>query len=161
MADDAMESESFGAITKLTPDGRRAIIRSGNNTAYVFDFIDGNWVETMRLTASDPDVVGIAHSIDITDDGSTVLLGAPNAKVNGVFWYGAAALFDLEAPLGDLNCDGVISTVDLLILFSNWGDCFYWDPEDGCLLLGGCLGDLNLDCTVDTSDLLILLSNWG
>ena len=96
-----------------------------------------------------------------TDDGSTALLGAPSSKVDGVFWYGAAVLFDLQAPLGDLNCDGVVSIADLLTLLSNWGYCFYWNPEDGCLLMGGCPGDLNLDCTVGTSDLLILLSNWG
>ena len=155
IASDAQTQDHFGATTKLTPDGQRTIIKAGNGSAYVFDIIDSKWIETMRLIASGPNVLGIGRAIDITDDGSTALLGAPNSRVDGVFWYGAAVLFDLEAPLGDFNCDGVISTIDLLTLFSNWGTCF------DCEFFNGCPADLNLDCTVNISDLLILLSNWG
>ena len=155
IASDAQTQDFFGAHTKLTPDGQRAIINSGNNAPYVFDFIDNQWVNTMRLTASDTEVGIIGDAIAITDDGSTALLGAPSSRVNGVVWYGAAALFDLAAPLGDLDCDGVISTVDLLEFFSNWGACY------DCEFLGGCPGDFDLDCTVGISDLEILLNNWG
>lgn len=156
-----LSQDKFGARNKITPDGQRAIIKSGHGIVYVFDHLLSDWIETKRLTSSDPNVVGIGGSISITDDGSTALLGAPNAKVDGMFYYGAAALFDLEAPLGDLNCDGVISTIDILELFANWGSCFYWDPEDDCEYHFGCPADLDLDCWVGLSDLEILLDNWG
>jgi hypothetical protein len=53
-------------------------------------------------------------------------------------------------PIGDLNGDGVVDVLDLLILLAAWGDC---GDE--------CPADLNGDGVVDVSDLLILLSNWG
>ena len=53
----------------------------------------------------------------------------------------------------DLNQDGSVSTIDLLILFSLWGPCPN-EPED-------CPGDLNGDQTVNTSDLLILFAAWS
>ena len=53
----------------------------------------------------------------------------------------------------DLNQDGSVSTIDLLILFSLWGPCPD-EPED-------CPGDLNGDQTVNTSDLLILFAAWS
>jgi len=61
----------------------------------------------------------------------------------------------LNCALGcfaDLNCDGVVSTMDLLILFANWGLC---PPGSGCT------SDLDCDDTVSTNDLLILFANWG
>ena len=53
---------------------------------------------------------------------------------------------------GDLDGDGVVSTSDLLILFSNWGLC----P-----VKGDCPADLDGDGIVSTSDLLILFANRG
>ena len=51
------------------------------------------------------------------------------------------------APIGDLNGDGVIGSIDLYLLFSQWG-------TDGS-------ADLDGSGIVGTSDLLILLGNWG
>lgn len=56
-----------------------------------------------------------------------------------------------SAVLGDLNGDGVVGVVDLLILLGSWGPC-----AKGC-----CSADLDLDGTVGVADLLILLANWG
>lgn len=56
-----------------------------------------------------------------------------------------------EIP-GDIDNSGSVSTSDLLILLSNWGDCA--DCKN-------CPADLDNDCNVGTSDLLILLANWG
>lgn len=53
---------------------------------------------------------------------------------------------------GDINGDGVVNGLDLLILLSAWGTCS--DPND-------CPADLNDDGVVDGLDLLVLLSNWG
>ena len=74
-----------------------------------------------RLTAADANVVGLAGAIDICDHGSIALLGASSSKIDRVFLHGAAALFDIDASLGDLNCDGLSNVVELIILFSNWG----------------------------------------
>ncbi|MCH8823055.1 MAG: DUF3466 family protein [Planctomycetes bacterium] len=64
----------------------------------------------------------------------------------------AVLLTPIKGTLGDLNGDCQVSTVDLLLLFSNWGPC------DDC---GDCPADLDGNCTVSTTDLLILFSNWG
>ena len=121
---------------------------------FLFDRIDEEWVETIRIMPWHEDVVGFGKGFSITDDGSTALIGAPNTPLNGEFWGGAAVLFDLDAPLGDLDCDGIITATDLLALLTSWGPC-------DCDFPGGCPADLDLDCTVGASDLLILLANWG
>ncbi len=146
--------DHFGRWLTITPDGQRAIIYGGGNTGYVFDGIDKEWVETMRIRPWSEDVLGLGKALDITDDGSIGLFGSPNSRVDGVLWYGAVVLFDLDAPLGDLDCDGFITAVDLLALLASWGPC-------DCEILGGCPADLDLDCTVGVGDLLILLTNWG
>lgn len=64
----------------------------------------------------------------------------------------AVLLTPLEAQLGDLDNDCVVSVSDLLVLFSSWGSC------ENC---AWCLADLDQDCTVGVSDLLILFANWG
>ncbi len=51
----------------------------------------------------------------------------------------------------DLNGDGVVDVIDLLILLAAWGKC----PNGQA-----CPADLNNDGIVDVSDLLILLANW-
>ncbi len=53
---------------------------------------------------------------------------------------------------GDLDGDGVVGSVDLIILLGSWGRCVDCDA---------CLADLNEDCVVGTTDLLLLLGNWG
>ena len=55
-------------------------------------------------------------------------------------------------PAGDMNGDGVVGTLDLMILLNSWGSCA------DCV---NCPVDLNGDCTVGATDLLILLANWG
>lgn len=54
---------------------------------------------------------------------------------------------------GDLNCDGVVSVADLLIVLDNWGEC----PGG----TSGCEGDANHDGLVNVEDLLIILDHWG
>jgi hypothetical protein len=60
-----------------------------------------------------------------------------------------------DAPItcpADLNDDGVVDGLDLLVLLGNWGSC------DNC---NDCTADLNNDCIVDGLDLLLLLADWG
>jgi hypothetical protein len=51
---------------------------------------------------------------------------------------------------GDIDGDGDVDTVDLLLLLGDWG-----------CTGGGCIGDLNGDGITDAADLLILLGNRG
>jgi len=60
------------------------------------------------------------------------------------------------APLvaaADLNFDGVVGIVDLLMLLEIWGPCS--GPCDTCL------GDIDGNCRVGIGDFLALLSSWG
>ena len=54
---------------------------------------------------------------------------------------------------GDLDGDGVVGVLDLLILLAGWGPCP--DPPDACS------ADLDADGFVGILDLLTLLANWG
>ena len=71
---------------------------------------------------------------------------------NGLLEEGTAAIGGTVIPApctGDLNGDGTVDTLDLLILLANWGT-------------GGDGADLDLpDTVVDTADLLVLLAAWG
>ncbi len=59
-----------------------------------------------------------------------------------------------DGPAGDLDGDGVVGILDLLILLATWGPC---DPP----CPPACLADIDANCTVNVLDLLILLANWG
>ena len=62
----------------------------------------------------------------------------------------------LPAPNpADLNADGVVDTLDLGILLSQWTGVSPILCGPGC-----CRADLNGDCIVDSIDLGILLSSW-
>jgi len=57
-----------------------------------------------------------------------------------------------SAVPGDLNDDGAVDGMDLMILLAAWGECSKPDV---------CPADLNDDGTVDGADLLALLSEWS
>lgn len=88
-------------------------------------------------------------------DAGAMSGGAPGDEYTlvGGFWVGGADSSEPECSIpADINCDGVVDGLDLLVMLSAWGECA--DPND-------CPADLNNDGTVDGLDLLILLSNWG
>jgi hypothetical protein len=57
----------------------------------------------------------------------------------------------IEAPLGDLNCDGSVSEDDFWLLLDAWGPC----PSEV-----SCPGDLDGNGAVDVVDFLLMLANW-
>ena len=59
----------------------------------------------------------------------------------------------MQGPDADLDGDGSVGILDLLILLTNWGPCP--DPPDPCP------ADLDGDGTVGIFDLLILITNWS
>ena len=60
---------------------------------------------------------------------------------------------DLGPPLvGDLNHDGLVDFVDVLVVLADWGSCV---PPDLCP------GDANGDGMVDFVDILLILTNWS
>jgi len=80
-----------------------------------------------------PDECEIAANPDLDADGSGVL--------------------DSCEARGDLNGDGIVDVVDLLVLLGQWGPC---PPPDE-----PCPADLDGNGVVDVLDLLALLGNWG
>jgi hypothetical protein len=98
-ANDGAAGDSFGYSVAL--DGTTAVVGAqaatvGGNlyqgAAYVFTETDGTWSETQKLTASD----GAAYDNfgnGVALSGTTVIVGAPDATVNGNVAQGAAYVF--------------------------------------------------------------------
>ena len=61
--------------------------------------------------------------------------------------------YEFQGSSCDLNGDGSVGILDLLILLGSWGPCP--DPPNPCP------ADLNGDGSVGILDLLMLLANWG
>lgn len=64
------------------------------------------------------------------------------------------SLFGDRICLGDANRDQMINVSDLLVLLSEWGECYGDDP-----LI--CSADMNGDGRINVTDLLALLGAWG
>lgn len=131
---------------------------------------NGTYFYNSGTSMASPHVAGVASlmlSVDPTlshDDIESMLqstavdLGDPgfdNSFGHGRINAHAAllAVIDNLPVFGDLNDDGIVDVLDLLILLAAWGPC----PA----LPDPCPADLNESGTVDVQDLLLLLSNWG
>lgn len=102
-ADDGAAGDSFGYLVSLY--GRTAVVGApaatiGSNQAqgavYVFRHENGTWTQVQKLTASD----GAAFDDfgnSVAFDGKTLLVGAPDAAVNGNAGQGAAYVFTQSA----------------------------------------------------------------
>ncbi len=150
--------------------------------AHLFRKDAGEWVEIVKLTASDGSPnAGFGAPVVVHND--VAFIGAPHGSESPGTVYifvGMAGLDcnengdpdgcdifegssqdqngngipdECEIP-GDLDGDGVVGILDLLMLLAAWGPC---DPP----CPPACVGDLDANCTVNVIDLLILLSNWG
>lgn len=63
--------------------------------------------------------------------------------------------WDPRAITGDINNDGTVDVVDMLLLLAAWGPC----PQ--CPGPQECPADLNGNCQVSIVDFLALLLHWG
>ena len=97
---------------------------------------------------------GMNSSVRALTDYNSELIAGGDFVTAGEHVSAYWARWGSDAPLGDLDGDCTISTSDLLILFSNWGQCP--PPEKS-----ECPADLDGNGAVNTSDLLILFANWG
>ena len=98
-ADDGAAFDNFGLSVALkgstilvgspaAPIGTNA----GQGALYVFTESNGNWTQTQKLTASDG-AANESFGESVALEGSTALVGAYNATINGHTWQGAAYIF--------------------------------------------------------------------
>ena len=126
-------------------------------------------IGTIRISSGA--VVEVVDGVDNDCDGSVadvmycqnleVAVGA-ELRTNGYIIYtsnldnqgviiGEDDIIIINPPvLGDLNGDGLVNVLDLLVIVADWGDCN-----------GECPSDLNGDATVNVLDLLIVIANWS
>ncbi|WP_436929511.1 FG-GAP repeat protein [Halosimplex halobium] len=104
-ASDATEDDEFGSAVAVTPDGSTAVVGAPGNAelpsgdkAYVFD-LSGSPTETARLVPSDGAAGGrdrFGADVAVSDDGETVVVGAPLAPYDGSPGPGKVYVYDLS-----------------------------------------------------------------
>jgi len=109
--------------------------------------LDSGQSYVIEVVAETPDWGWSYNSGDFYPYGDAFVSGAPTLS-DQCFRTWAVCI---ECP-ADLNGDGTVDVVDLLLLISQWGEC---PPE------GPCLGDLDESGVVDVLDILSLLGAWG
>lgn len=105
-AKDGEKKDMFGVSAEVADDGTTAIIcaKEGGNpnsrfegSAYVFERSDGNWSQQAKLTARNGDAGdGFGASVDLSSDGTTVVIGADEDEHPNGENAGAAYVFDRE-----------------------------------------------------------------
>ena len=97
----------------------------------------------------DPGFSGAWSSYPFFPSGTVIV----SDRSGGLFILDVSAAIGSGCSLGDLDGDGTVGIIDLLILLSEWGPCP--DPPDECP------ADLDGDGAVGILDLLSLLANWS
>jgi len=149
--------------------------------AYVFRMEDTGWKEIVKLLPSDPQGLGQFGGGPVSGDVAFIGAAGQSESPGMVYVYAgmtgtdcnhngepdACDIFDGTSEdvdgdgipdecegWGDLNGDGVVDVLDLLLLLEAWGPC---DPP----CPPACDGDTDGDCVVDVLDLLEVLSHWS
>lgn len=115
-ASDGADWTQFGESVAVSRNGSTIVVgSSGHNNstgaAYVFSGSDGSWTQTAELTASDGvDYTYFGHSVAVSADGATVLVGAYDQGTGGTAylfgdqsgsWLQTAELTASDAASGD------------------------------------------------------------
>lgn len=125
--------------------------------AYSTNGAAGPWIEIVSNLPAGSGAVGSVHDYDWTIPDNV----SDQVRVRVIMDNSGTDYSDIsngnfsiipEPINGDIDGDGSVGTIDLLILLGAWGPC------GDCKV---CPADLDDTCVVGTSDLLILLSNWG
>lgn len=92
--------DKFGNYVALSADGSTALIGGGNMIAYVYEKVNGAWSSTPSAVLNDPDpndggTYGdcFGCALALSADGSTALIGAFGASINGVSGVGKVYVF--------------------------------------------------------------------
>ncbi len=128
-----------------------AKVDKGFFTSGIYAFIDG----ALRTIADSNTIV---PGRDVPFSHFYLTLGLSPAIEGDVVAFGGAGggegiYASVPDPGADLDGDGTVGILDLLVLLTNWGQCP--DPPDVCP------ADLDGDGTVGILDLLTLLAEWG
>ena len=109
----------------------------------------------MEHDADDRSGISVSGAGDVNGDGlADFIVGAWLADPGGESAAGESYVVFSPVIPGDLDGDGTVGIIDLLLLLAAWGPC----PEP-CVPY--CQGDLDHDCAVGIVDLLTLLANWS
>jgi hypothetical protein len=119
--------------------------------AYIFAPRENQWVEGIRVVASDARPLQGFASDAIALDGGRLIIGVPYDGNGTGTRYGAAYDYELICA-GDVNGDWVVGTADLAIVLSTFGTPAGATPD---------AGDLDRDGDVDLADLTLLLGRFG
>jgi hypothetical protein len=101
------------------------------------------------VSASDVDNVEHLYISDLEPGQYVLELDLVDAAGLSVWRVGVAWLFPAPVRPEDINGDGVVDVLDLLLVLTAWGSC------------PGCPEDVNGDGVVDVLDLLAVLTAWG
>ncbi len=104
-AADAASLDYFGTSVALSAGGSTALVGAPQNSigssiyqgaAYVFALANGRWSQTQELTAADGVAFdGFGHSVSLSADGATALVGAQAKTIGNNVGQGAAYVFTL------------------------------------------------------------------
>ena len=102
-ASDKEASDQFGSRVSISEDGSTLAVGafkedpngiSGAGSVYVFQNTNGTWTEVQKLTASDKEAVDeFGSSVSISEDGSTLAVGASEEGPNGISYAGSVYVF--------------------------------------------------------------------
>ena len=101
-ASDAMSNDQFGTSVAISGDGTTALIGSqfgdseiqNSGSAYIFKNVNGEWIETAKLTASDAaERDRFGQSVSVSGDGKTAVIGAFGDDVTVQINIGAGYIF--------------------------------------------------------------------
>ncbi len=161
IASDAETGDYFGY--KMAVSGDTAVVGATNEdaggsragAAYVFQRNQGGadtWGEVKKLTASDAQADD-RFGLSVAVSGDSAVVGAYFEDAGGGN-AGAAYVFDLlgikSTPTGDVNCDGVVNSIDAALVL-----------QFNAALLGSlaCAGgaDVNADGSINSVDAALIL----
>ncbi len=117
---------------------------------FVADYSSGSWLKVLQVNKGDEFVA--LHDFAGAITGVIDLAAHP---LNGDLYYVSRFTSSIhriryvDGVLGDIDGDGVVGVVDLLLLLGAWGAC------------DACPADIDGDFSVGVPDLLALLGNWG
>ncbi len=153
-ASDGGWSDSFG--TSVAISGDTAVIGAYGvddpGSAYIFRFDGTNWIEEIKLTASDGDQGDtFGHSVSVF--GETVIIGAPQDSSDTAIKCGSVYFFGLALNPGDLDRDSDVDLIDFSLMAQFW-------LEDNCAPCRCRRADFNRDGKCDLTDLIVLTTYW-